>query len=580
MKKIQVYTLVKELLTYVPNAQKIKLIYIFLLTIVSSVLEVISLGAVVPFIAALSNADLFFQDEIYLPYLNFFNISSTDTLIIFLTFVFGISALLAGILRIYLLRFTLITSANIGSYLSTRAFKNILKKPYIFHLQNSSSELINGIVRKVKISSAVIASVVTVATSLIIFISIFTTLLFINSHVAVIAGIIFSIVYFIISRISKKILYTNSAIISSESNKEVKSLQEGIGAIRDVILDGAEDLHSSYYSKSVKRLQLKNASNAFINQYPRFLMESVGLLLVTGLLYFSHSKLGDVSQYFPILAALALGAQRTLPLLQSIYGNWTHAIGNYEVIKDVNEILYIDSKDNLNNLDDDVVVFKDAIKFKDIEVRYPNSRIPAISKINLKINSGDRIAIIGETGSGKSTFLDLLMGFLPIDDGILTIDSKQITNDNYKSLRALVSHVPQHIFLADITFTENIAFNTPPHLIDFERVKYAAKKAQIYDFIISTENAFDTIVGERGSRLSGGQMQRIGIARALYKKFKILVLDEATSALDINTEKKIIQNISELDIKPTIVMVTHRHYFLGDFDKVVEFSGGTIKSVR
>ena len=570
---------IKELFKHVSQKRKLQFLGVLLLTVVGSVFEVVSLGAVIPFISVLSSPESLLENESYSAILKIFNILSTDDLVITVTLFFGISALLAGFVRLLLIWTTLQVTSLTGADLSIKAFERILYKPYLFHVEKGSHEIINGIVRKVKIATSVLFSVVTIFTSLILFISIFGTLVYISPFVAFVSGLIFGILYVLISLFSKKILYNNSIDVAKESDNEVKSLQEGIGAIRDVLLDHAQKIHIKLYSHSITTLQKKQAENTFINQYPRYLMEMIGLVLISVLAYYSHTHLGEGEGYFPILGALALGAQRLLPLLQGIYSNWASALSNSASLIDVAEILEgSDSISDVNN-EADNLEFNERIDFHNIFFKYKDKLPYVFENISMTIGKGQQVGVVGSTGCGKSTFLDVLMMLIKPTKGDITIDGLSLNKSLTQSWQKMIAHVPQDIFLLDASFIENIAFNVPKNKIDLDKVISAAKQAQIHTYIDSTVNGYDTLTGERGGKLSGGQKQRIGIARALYKNSPILILDEATSSLDTTTEKLIMNSIYSLNPDITVIMITHRIATLENCNFIVKFSGGHIEEI-
>ncbi len=579
MSEMGLVSSIKELFKHVSQKRKLQFLGVLLLTVVGSVFEVVSLGAVIPFIGVLSSPESLLENESYSAILKIFNIQSTDDLVITVTLFFGISALLAGSVRLLLIWATLQVTSLTGADLSVRAYERILYKPYLFHVEKGSYEIINGIVRKVKVATSVLFSVVTIFTSLILFISIFGTLVYISPFVAFVSGLIFGILYVLISLFSKKILYNNSIDVAKESDNEVKSLQEGIGAIRDVLLDHAQKIHIKLYSHSVTTLQKKHAENSFINQYPRYLMEMIGLVLISVLAYYSHTHLGEGESYFPILGALALGAQRLLPLLQGIYGNWAFALSSSASLIDVAEILEgSDSISDVNN-EADNIEFNERIDFHNIFFKYKDNLPYVLENISMTIGKGQQVGVVGSTGCGKSTFLDILMMLIKPTKGEIIIDGVSLNKSLTQSWQKMIAHVPQDIFLLDASFVENIAFNVPKNKIDLEKVINAAKQAQIHTYIDSTVNGYDTLTGERGGKLSGGQKQRIGIARALYKNSPILILDEATSALDTTTEKLIMNSIYSLNPDITVIMITHRIATLENCNFIVKFSGGHIEEI-
>ena len=345
------------------------------------------------------------------------------------------------------------------------------------------------------------------------------------------------------------------------------------------MLDHAQKIHIKLYSHSITTLQKKQAENAFINQYPRYLMEMIGLVLISVLAYYSHTHLGEGEGYFPILGALALGAQRLLPLLQGIYSNWASALSNSASLIDVAEILEgSDSISDVNN-EADNLEFNERIDFHNIFFKYKDKLPYVFENISMTIGKGQQVGVVGSTGCGKSTFLDVLMMLIKPTKGDITIDGLSLNKSLTQSWQKMIAHVPQDIFLLDASFIENIAFNVPKNKIDLDKVISAAKQAQIHTYIDSTVNGYDTLTGERGGKLSGGQKQRIGIARALYKNSPILILDEATSSLDTTTEKLIMNSIYSLNPDITVIMITHRIATLENCNFIVKFSGGHIEEI-
>jgi ATP-binding cassette subfamily B protein len=224
----------------------------------------------------------------------------------------------------------------------------------------------------------------------------------------------------------------------------------------------------------------------------------------------------------------------------------------------------------------DIALFEKEINLANVYFKYQDKNNFVLEAINLKINKGSRIGIIGKTGSGKSTLIDLIMGLLHPSNGSIEIDGVTLDSKNLRGWQKQIAHVPQFIYLADVSIKENIAFGVQDDVIDFEKVKTCAQKAQLNELIESLPDNYDTKVGEKGVQLSGGQRQRIGIARALYKNAKIIIFDEATSALDDHTEKAIIKTINDLDPDLTILMIAHRVTTLKNCCTIIEVKDKSI----
>jgi len=329
------------------------------------------------------------------------------------------------------------------------------------------------------------------------------------------------------------------------------------------------------YSDAVQPLRRAQGSNAFIGGSPRYALEMLGMVLIAGLAYFLAHKPGGVAEALSILAVLAIAAQRMLPLLQQGYLAWANIKGHQASLQDTLALL---NQSMPKNIDGAItpISFEREIKLQDLSFRYISEGAWVCQKLNLVIKKGSRIGLIGPTGSGKSTLIDLIMALLEPTDGALVIDDQIISVENSRSWQMHLAHVPQAIYLADTSIEENIAFGSPKDKIDAARIRLAARQAQIDSFIETLPEKYETFVGERGVRLSGGQRQRIGIARALYKQADVLIFDEATSALDNETERSVMDAIDGLDRNLTVVIIAHRLTTLQCCDAIIELNAGSI----
>jgi ATP-binding cassette subfamily B protein len=445
------------------------------------------------------------------------------------------------------------------------------------HLSRNSSEVISGIsIKSSQVVTNILMPTFTIISSILILTLILVLLVIMNPVMAIFTIGLFGLFYAFIIFFVKKRLMINSEIMSHKQNEVIKSLQEGLGGIRDVLLDGVQNVYCKIFHHSDLVLRKAQADNQVIGGSPRFAIESISIVLIAFLAFFLVNEKGGIEFAVPILGALALSAQRALPLLQQIFQSWSSIRGSQDILQDILSFLNqkipshadLDLKERL--------AFKNSISLTMAGYKY-NSGAPWVFKnLNLNIKKGSCVGFIGATGSGKSTLLDIIMSLLPLKQGFLAIDGEVITLKNQHLWQSHISHVPQHVFLSDATIAENIAFGIPLKDINYNRLREAAIGAQILEVINTLNDGFNTITGERGVKFSGGERQRIGIARALYKKSNVIILDEATSALDSETESAVMEIINNMQVKITILIIAHRLSTLKKCDQIYELDKGVI----
>jgi ATP-binding cassette subfamily B protein len=560
-KYVSLFGTIKKLLTYVSIRRKIQFIYLIILTIITSLAEMMSIGAVFPFIKIITEPDKIFSHNFYLNILEFLNITTEKELIIFGSCAFAGLAFIAGLIRVLLIYINLRLATAVSSDIYLIVYSKILYQPYTYHISKNSNEILSVITNKVQNITGVFTNCISIFTSLIIFFSIIFILFLIDWLSTTYAIIFFFFSYFLIFRFSKAKLSKNSRLITKQQDLVVKATNEGLGGIRDIIIDKTQKHFIDIYSSAVFKVQKAFAQNNFISQSPRFILEAVALVLVSIIIILlTKQKINGIYDILPILGSLAFGAQRILPLMNQIYQAHTANRGIVYSLLDVIEIL--EKKNELSSVyENKILSFNKSINAKNIKFSYKKKNIHVFKNLSFEISKGAKVAITGPSGCGKSTLLDLIMGLLDPTEGEILVDNISIKNCK-NQWQKKIAHVPQFIYLADTTIAENIAFGITKEQIDLNKVKNAAKMAQINEFIESKELGYDEIVGERGIKLSGGQRQRLGIARALYKEAELLILDEATSALDYATEDSLMKVIDSLDKKITVIIISHRISFL------------------
>ena len=570
----------KELWKSLRTIRKQQFLLLVVLMITASLLEVVSIGAVLPFLAAITAPEEVYQYPLVQPLIKFLEITRPDQIALPMTILFIIAALFAGLVRLLLLYVMTRLSFATGADLSIDIYQRTLCQGYAYHLERNSSEVISGIVTKTNIViNGVILPIINLISSIILIIGIMSLLFFINMKIALSLFVGFGFIYLLIVRYTRLHLKKNSQCIASQSTLVVKALQEGLGGIRDVLIDGTQKFYCQIYRNADLPLRRAMGDNQFITGSPRYVLEAIGIVLIATLSYVMSLQNDNISTFIPTLGVLALGAQKLLPSLQQVYRAYSSIKGSSASFEDILNLLNKRSSDCTNSREGLPVNFKNQISIENLNFRH-NDEMPWVLKnINLKINKGSCIGIMGETGCGKSTLVDIIIGLLYPVNGRLTVDGKVINSQNSSSWQSHVAHVPQNIYLSDGTIEENIAFGTLKQQIDHDRVKLVAKQAQISDLVQKWEKGYQTIVGERGARLSGGQRQRIGIARALYKNSDVLIFDEATSALDSLTERAVMKAIRNLGKEVTIIIIAHRLTTLKECDSVVRFNSDHTISV-
>ena len=556
---------------------------LLLVMFASGVAEVFSLAAALPFLAVLSNPERLWQVPVVQGLASAVGIRDASGLLLPATALFGAAAVLAAAVRLANLWMSGRLAAAIGSDLSCEAYRRTLHQPYAVHVQRNSSGVITATTTHIVQTVVVINTTLQLTTALVVAVGLLAALLVTDWQVALIAIALFGTSYGLLVLTVHRRLAANSTVIAKAGKQQLKALQEGLGAIRDVLLDGTQAKYLDIYRQADRPLRLKYAQSTFLGAFPRYGLEALGLLLIAALALLLSWQRGTSAPVIPLLGTLAFGSQRLLPALQQVYSGWalirTYRVAVADVLIILNEPLLHEAR--LNSCQAPWRLEK-SLQFQKLSFRYSHASPLVLDKINLEIRPGERIGIIGSTGSGKSTLLDVMMGLLEPTTGKVCIDGHDLYDsecpERLTAWRAAIAHVPQNIYLADSSIAENIAFGLPRDQIDMERVRRAADQAQIAAFIESSPKGYDTFVGERGIRLSGGQRQRIGIARALYKQAQVLVFDEATSALDTATEQAVMEAIEGLSKELTILMIAHRLSTVERCDRVIKLDQGCVVS--
>jgi ABC-type multidrug transport system fused ATPase/permease subunit len=571
----------KKIWDYFNRRKKIQFSVLLLLMVFCSFLEAFSISAVFPMMNVFTNPEKLYINPNLKTFINLFDVKSPKELIFYFILIFISLIFLSAILRVLLLWAQLRLGFSTSASFSKSIYLKTLYQPYSVFISRNSSEVISGITTKANaILVYLVLPIMNLVSSVLNILMILITLLIINFKITLLLFTVFGFFYITITLLVRKRLSLNSFIISKEEVKMIKAMQEGLGGIRDIILDGTQNIYSKVFDEAQGKLNKSIANNQLVAGIPRFVVEFLGILLILLIAYFLISHGNGLSSAMPTLGVLALGSQRLIPSLQNLYSNWTIMLGGIESVKDGLNLMEQPFPLYANKANPEKINFQNSIVLENVSFRYSNESPDILKNINLKLEKGKKYGFVGTTGCGKSTLIDIIMSLLQPTKGKLLIDGVEINKNNFRSWQLHISHVPQQIYLSDSSIKENVAFGIEPEKINLLRVKEASANAKISETIENMPLQYDSFVGERGVRLSGGQCQRIGIARALYKSSSVIILDEATSALDDETEKNVMNNIEKLSDDVTLIIIAHRLSTLKKCDKIFKLNNGEITEIE
>jgi ABC-type multidrug transport system fused ATPase/permease subunit len=550
------------------------------LMIAGAFAEIATIGAVLPFLSLLADPSRMDQwPAVAAGFTALGAVTPHERLVAALA-LFIVLAVVGAAVRLLLLASTQKFVFGMGHDLAVEIHRRLLFQPYTYHINHNTSGLVASLEKVGVIVFSVLQQAMLAGTSAFMAAVIIGGLIYIDPFTALTAAAAISLIYLLVTAVGRKALARNSDILGSSYDERIKIFQESLGGIRDVIIDSSQAVYVDAFRKVDHRFNVARAKISFISSAPRFVIEALGMVLIAALAAIISGGQGGFARALPILGALALGAQRLLPLLQQVYVGWSNVAGHSSVLSQVLELLRlpVDKEPSVQAVAP--LPLRRSISVQDMSFRYLNRRAPAIDDLSFDIPAGQMVALIGKTGSGKSTLADLLMGLIEPSAGCITVDGVPLTRENRRRWQQSIAHVPQAIFLADTSIARNIALGVPADRVDMDRVEEASRKALLDEFVSTLPEGYSTFVGERGIRLSGGQRQRLGIARAIYKHAPVLVLDEATSALDDATEAAVMEALDRLGEEGrTIIMIAHRLSTISRADQVVRLDDGKLAEI-
>ena len=559
--------------------ERLKALFLLILLVIVAIFDMVGVASIMPFMAVLSDPSIANDNQILVWIVSNIGFINDQNLLFFL----GASTLTIIILSLlfkasvsYLqIRFVLMQEFNISS----RLVERYLHQEYSWFFQRNSAELGANILSEIQVimSNAATPLLLLLAHGFVSF-ALIMLLIFIDFSLTMSVVIVLSSAYFIVYYFVRGKLKHSGGKRHKANKERFHLVSEFFGAIREIKMLRMEHVYKSRFINSAFSYAENQSTARAIAQLPRFFIEGIALSGVVTLILYLLKTRGEFFEILPILSLYIFAGYRLLPALQQVYASISQLrfIGpTVEAL--ANEIADLPMIEM--NISEDLPLLRKAITVNNVTYHYEGSTKAAILNANLVIERGSFTGIVGRTGSGKSTLVDLLLGLLEPSTGNISVDGKVLGRNNYRSWQSQIGYVPQSVHLIDDTVTKNIAFGLDDKEIDHRAVKKAAKLACAFEFIKELPNGFDTRVGERGTRLSGGQIQRISIARALYRKPSIVVLDEATSALDAVTEKTVLAEISQNLSGLTLIMITHRSSTVSSCNQVLYVQDGMVKSI-
>ena len=570
----------KKILSLLTLNERKSAALLLLMVLIMALLDMIGVASILPFMSVLSNPDII---ETNIFYIKMFEVSKIFGVENDQQFIFALGIVLFLIL-ITSIAFKALTSyvqvrfIQMRQYnISKRLLENYLHMPYTWFLNRNSAELAKSILIETHVVvGAGVTPVIELIAKTLITIAIIALLIIANPKLALIIGFLLIGTYGLIFKILHKYLVRFGKARLKSNELRFISVSEAFGAAKEVKIGGLEQTYIKRFSNPAYTYAQSQATAIVISELPRFAFEAItfgGILLM--ILYLMKQSV-TYSDIIPIMSLYVFAGYRLMPALQKIYSSFTSLAGVGpsldKLCDDMKKI-----KPSNSNQDQGILSFNKAINLKNIYYNYPNTSRTALNDINISIPAKTTVALVGTTGSGKTTTADIILGLLEPQRGTLEVDGQIITKNNSRSWQRSIGYVPQHIFLADDTLAANIAFGVESGDINQEAVEKVSKIANLHEFIMDElPNQYQTTIGERGIRLSGGQRQRIGIARALYNNPKVLVLDEATSALDNQTEQAVMDAVNNIGKDMTIILIAHRLNTLKNCDIIFKLEKGEV----
>ncbi|MFT7526395.1 MAG: ABC-type multidrug transport system fused ATPase/permease subunit [Arenicella sp.] len=583
------FAALKELYWFLTQEQRNGLLRLQFLVILMSLAEVAGVLAIGPFMALVGDIDQLNRDGLLSGLFQWsrslgIGVESPNDFLIAIGLVALSILTLSSFISIFTLWRLSMYGAQVGADLSSRLYRYYMHQPWLFHASNNSSQLTNKIAQECqRVAGCIITPFMYINAKLVMAVLMILAIVVYNPAVAIIGVLFFAFSYFVLFTIVKERLSNYGKVQTTEQATRFKLMGEGFGGIKDTLLLYRQTNFTRRFFEAGDKFAEAKGRAEIVSQVPRYAMEFLAfgsvILLV---MYLIITEKGELGVILPSLAVYALAGLKLLPAFQQIYFSTSQIRSNLSAFENLRE----DFKESIKSdarlpfdepgAEKELMSFHRGISLKNIAFTYPGTNAPVLNRLSIDIPVNQTVGIVGASGSGKSTAIDILLGLIKPDSGQLLIDGEALTKQRLREWQSRLGFVAQSIFLGDASIQQNIAFALPEEEIDVSRVQKAASLAHLAELIESLPDGLNTLVGERGVQLSGGQRQRIGIARALYNNVDVLVFDEATSSLDGITEKLIMDAIHEFSGSKTIIVIAHRLTTVKQCDIIFLIDQGTV----
>lgn len=568
----------KQLLFLLTPQERKRALLLLVMIVIMAALDVVGVASIMPFMAVLANPSIIETNAILSYTYSMMGFQNSSDFMFFLGIVVIVVLVLSltfkAVTTYAQLRFSLMREYTIGK----RLIESYINQPYAWFLNKHSANLGNTILTEVnQVMGSAMAPVMNLVAQGLLSLALLVLLVIMNPMLALTVGAVLGVTYAIIYYLMRNVLFRIGLDRVKASEARYKTVNEAFNGIKEIKIGGLESTYVERFGRSADLFAKSHALIQVIIQIPRFAVEAVafgGMLMVV---LYLMSGTGGFASGLPIVALYSLAGYRLMPALQLSYASVVQIRSATQAL----DLLYNNIKDLPpvveSNAEEENLTLNDKIVLENITFTYPFAEKQSLQPINLEIKAQHTIGLVGASGGGKTTIVDIILGLLEPDSGSLSVDGVQINSSNAHSWQKCIGYVPQQIFLTDDTVAGNIAYGLEPDKIDMAAVETAARIANLHNFVVKElPLGYDTAVGERGVRLSGGQRQRIGIARALYHSPQLLILDEATSALDNITEQAVMEAVNNLRKNITIIIIAHRLTTVRACDQIYLMQEGEI----